>query len=47
MASAKIQFLANSIYFLPFSDRKVTKYQGEMENINVLVSMTKTQKQPE
>ena len=38
MPSAKMQILANSIYFLPFYGRKVTKCQGEMENINVLVS---------
>ena len=44
MASAKMQVLANSIYFLPFYDRKITKCQGEMENINVVVSMPKTQK---
>ena len=44
MASAKMQILANSIYFLPFYDRKVIKCQGEIEDVNVLVSMPKTQK---
>ena len=44
MASAEMQFPTNSIYFLSFYYKKVTKYQREMENINVLVSMPKKTK---
>ena len=47
MASAKLQFLVNSIYSLPIFGRKVAKCQGEMENVNVLVSIPKPQKRPE
>ena len=47
MASVKMQIPTNSIYFLPFYERKVTKFQGDIENINVLVSLPKTQKLPE